>query len=115
MAMGLQIAIEEIDRKIILRLDGRLDAATSSILERKIATLEGEKHFHLLLDFTDVDYLSIAALRLLLAEAKKLKVKKGALVLFSMNDEVMEVIKMVGFEKILPIFENEQDALRYIP
>ena len=114
MPMSLHIDIEEIDRKIILRLDGRLDAATCSILERKLISLEGERHVQLLLDFTDVDYLSSAALRLLLAEAKKLKAKKGALVIFSVNEEVMEVIKMVGFDKILPIFENEQDALRYI-
>ena len=115
MTIGLHIEIEEVDRKIILRLDGRLDAATSAILERKINSLEEEHHVHLLLDFTDVDYLSSAALRLLLAAAKKLKAKKGALVLFSLNEEVMEVIKMVGFEKILLIFESEQDARRYAP
>lgn len=113
MSVGLHIELEEIDRKIILRLDGRLDAATSSVLERKIDALIEENHIYLLLDFLKVDYLSSAGMRLLLAIAKKLKKKKGALLLFSVGEEVMDILKLAGFEKILQIYESEQDALQH--
>ena len=113
MAANLRIAVEEIDRKIVLRLDGRLDAATAPILEKKIDTLLLEHRNVILLDFHRVDYLSSAGLRLLLSAEKKLKAKKGSLLLCSLGDEVEEIVKIAGFDRILRIFPNEQEALKF--
>jgi len=115
MSISLHIDLEEIDQKMILRLDGRLDAATVPILERKINSLIDEKRHLIYLDFLRIDYLSSAGMRLLLSASKKLKSKKGALVVFSISEEVMEIIKLAGFDKILMIFETEQDAIQYTP
>lgn len=113
MGVGLHIELEEIENRLVLRIDGRLDAASAPLLEKKIEHLIKEEKHHLALDFTRVDYLSSAGLRVLLAETKKLKAHKGALVLFSLSDEVMEVIKMAGFQKILHIFSSEKEALQF--
>lgn len=113
MTLGLHISVEEIEQKIILRLDGRMDAATSSILEKKIQTFLDQNLVHLLLDFTDVDYLSSAGMRVLLAAFKKVKAKHGVFALFSLSDDVSEIVRLAGFDKILPIFPNEKEALQY--
>jgi len=112
MRIGLHIGLEEIENRLILRIDGRLDAASAPILERKIDQLIEEHHYHLILDFARVDYLSSAGMRVLLSASKKLKVKKGTLILFSLLDDVEEVIKMAGFEKILSICSSEKEALQ---
>lgn len=112
---SLHIDVDEIENKVILRLDGRLDAATTPVLERKINRLIEDKHYLIYVDFLRIDYLSSAGMRLLLSVSKKLKTQKGALVLFSIDDEVMEIIKLAGFERILQIFASEQDALQYMP
>src|SRR5579863_5437510 len=108
MALGLNIAVEHSNRTIILRLDGRIDAATTPILERKINALIAEQQVHLVLDFLHIDYLSSAGMRLLLAVSKNVMAKKGGLALFAIDEEVMEIIKLAGFEKILHIFETER-------
>ncbi len=113
MSMGLQIELEEIEHRVILRLDGRLDVASAPILDRKINTLIEEARYHLLLDFTRVDYLSSAGMRSLLSASKKLSAKKGDLILFALTDEVNEVIKMAGFDKILRIFSSEKEAIQF--
>lgn len=113
MGVGLQIDLEEIEHRVILRIDGRIDAASAPILDRKINTLIDENHHYLLLDFSQVDYLSSAGMRLLLSATKKLKAKKGSLILFSVGEEVGEIIKMAGFEKILHICPNEKEALQF--
>jgi anti-sigma B factor antagonist/stage II sporulation protein AA (anti-sigma F factor antagonist) len=113
MGVGLRIQLEEIEHRVILRIDGRLDAASAPILERKISNLIEEGHEHLILDFLRVDYLSSAGMRVLLSTSKKLKAKKGELVLFSLVDEVAEVIKMAGFDKILHICSSEKEALQF--
>lgn len=113
MGVGLRIELEEIEHRVILRLDGRLDAASAPILERKIGNLIDEDHYHLLLDFSRIDYLSSAGMRVLLSATKKLTSKKGDLFLFALSEEVSEVIKMAGFDRILRIFSSEKEALQF--
>lgn len=113
MGIGLQIELEEIEHRIILRLDGRLDASSAQILERKITRLIDEHHVHLILDFSRIDYLSSAGLRVLLSATKQLKSKKGNVILFSVSDDVAEIIKMAGFDKILHICSSEKEALQF--
>lgn len=113
MSIGLHIALEEIEHRVILRIDGRLDVASAPILEKKISSLMDEGHYQLILDFSQVDYLSSAGMRVLLSAKKKLKAKKGALILFSVTDDVGEIFKMAGFDKILHICHSEKEALQF--
>jgi anti-anti-sigma factor len=111
MGIGLSINTEEHDKKHVIRLEGRIDAACTPILETKLEELLQAGHTFLLIDFTRVDYISSAGLRFLLSATKKAKAAKGMLTLSSVQDEVMEIIKMAGFERILHIFPNETAAL----
>lgn len=111
MILGLDIKVEEIDKIIILRLLGRIDASSSSVLQEKLTALFNEKRYVILLDFSNIDYLSSAGLRVLLSFTKKCKEKGGRLGIFSINEDVMEVIKLTGFDKILNIYKKEKEAL----
>ena len=109
--MFLKIAAEDQGKNKVLRLDGRLDAVSSPALEKKIFEFVEGGHIRILLDFSQVDYLSSAGLRLMLSATKKVRAKGGLLVFCSLQDEVMEIVKMAGFERMLPIYPNEQQAL----
>jgi anti-anti-sigma factor len=109
--LGLDINIEEVDNIIILRLLGRIDAASSSLLQNKLDVLFDEGRKVVLLDFSNIDYLSSAGIRVLLSFTKKFKEKKGRLGIFSLMDDVFDIIKLTGFNKILNIYKNEKEAL----
>lgn len=111
MAMGISIQIEEKGDKRVIRLEGRIDAAATPLLENKLDELLKAGHKKIAIEFSRVDYISSAGLRFLLAATKKTKSAKGMLVLAGIQDEVMEIIKMAGFERILHIFPNEIKAL----
>ena len=111
MTVGLNVKIEEEQGKTIIRVEGRLDAASSPNLENKLNELINAGKKQLLLDFAKVDYLSSAGMRLLLSVTKKLKTIDGKLNFCSINEEVMEIIKMAGFERILAIYPTEKEAL----
>ena len=113
MTTNLRISLEEIDQKIILRLEGKIDASSTPLLEKKIDSLIKEGHIFLLFDLHRIVYLSSAGLRLFLSAMKKLKEKKGGLILFSGGEEINEIIKMAGFDRIFPICSNEKEALQY--
>jgi anti-sigma B factor antagonist/stage II sporulation protein AA (anti-sigma F factor antagonist) len=111
MTVGLEIVVEIKDGKHVLRCSGRIDAASATVLEKKMNDLLKENDKWILLDFTNVHYLSSAGMRVLLSMTKKLKAKDGGLLIFHVNAEIMEIIKMAGFERILHIFPTEKDAL----
>lgn len=111
MILGLEISAEEIDKIILLRLLGRLDASSSPLLQNRLNVLLKEKHKLILLDFSNIDYLSSAGLRVLLSFTKKYLENKKRLAIFSVTEDVLDIIKLTGFDKILSIYKNEKEAI----
>jgi anti-anti-sigma factor len=111
MVVGLNIHDQEIGGVKIVRLEGRLDAVSSNILEKKLQEYISHERFKVALDFTKIDYLSSAGMRLLLSMTKQFKNHGGHLVIFAIHDNVMEIIRMAGFERILSIYPLEKEAI----
>ncbi len=112
MSIGLTVSIQDHQNKRIVRLEGRIDATSTPILEKKMASLLEKEKQLVLMDFSKVDYLSSAGMRLLLSASKKIKAHGGKCLLCSMHEDVMEIIKMAGFERILSIYSTEAEALK---
>ena len=113
MTIDLNIDVSEVEGIIILHLDGRLDSQTSVKLEDRISKLLNDSRSILLLNFSKVSFLSSAGMRLLLAFNKKLQTISGKLIIYGLNDEVLEILKISGFEKFLNILDDEQCALQF--
>lgn len=97
---------------LVLRMSGRLDAVSSPTAERKVFDYINNDQCKLLFDFGGIDYLSSAGMRMLLSIAKKLKSLSGKLVLFGITSNVMDILKMSGFDHVLEIVQTEEDGLR---
>lgn len=85
---------------VTLDIDGRIDTSTAPNLEAEIDALSGLTE--LILDFSDVKYISSAGLRVVL-KAQKLMNKIGKMKLINVNDDVMDVFDITGFLDILTI------------
>ena len=110
----METKIEEKGEVIVVRLEGRLDAASSPQLEKKLHSIIESGYFKLILNFSSVDYLSSAGMRLMLAISKKLKSLEGKLVACQMSDDVMEVIKMAGFQQVIEIYPSEEECFAHL-
>lgn len=108
----VEIKQEEKDGVCILQLKGRLDAITSPGVERKVFEIIEKGQNKLLLDFSHVDYLSSAGMRVLLSILKKLRSAGGKLIVCSVTLNVMDVLKMSGFDRVLEISSSEGEALQ---
>ncbi len=97
---------------LILRIKGRLDAISSPSAEKKVFECINNGQYKLLLDFGGVVYLSSAGMRMLLSTTKKLKAMPGKMVVCSINGNVMDVLKMSGFDHVLEIAANQDEGLR---
>lgn len=92
--------IKNIDNTII-EISGRLDTTTAPLLEKTINENIGETK-NLVLDFSNLEYISSAGLRVLLAAQKKMQ-KIGTMKVINVCDSVMEVFEITGFVDILTI------------
>lgn len=97
---------------LVLRLSGRLDAISSPDAETKVFDFINKGQNKLLLDMAGIDYLSSAGMRMLLSVSKKLKTLSGKLVISTVTVNVMDVLKMSGFDHVLEIAVTEEDGLR---
>ncbi|MFY8102766.1 MAG: STAS domain-containing protein [Ramlibacter sp.] len=95
----------------VVRPQGRLDSATSPAFEVAVLErIEGGSR-RLVLDLSEVGYISSAGLRVILAAGKKLRATQGKLVLCGLRDEVRGVFEMSGFLDLFPVTETAEQAL----
>jgi anti-sigma B factor antagonist/stage II sporulation protein AA (anti-sigma F factor antagonist) len=97
---------------LLLRIIGRLDAISSPQAEKKVFDCINTGQYKLLLDFAKVDYLSSAGMRMLLSTTKKLKTLSGKLVVCAVTPNVMDVLKMSGFDHVLELAKSEEEGLK---
>lgn len=87
--------------EMTVALSGRLDTTTASLLEaelkKNIAGIE-----KLIFDFAELEYLSSASLRVLLA-AQKVMNKQGEMIVKNVNETISEIFEVTGFADILTI------------
>ncbi len=96
---------------LVLKMSGRLDAVSSPGIEKQVFEYIGNGEHKLVMDFGGIDYLSSAGMRMLLSTTKKLKTLSGKLVVCSVTTNVMDVLKMSGFDHVLDLAPSESEAL----
>ena len=107
----MKIEAIERDNATVLRLEGKIDANSSPDLEKQITEVIENTGEAVILDFSPAVYISSAGLRVLLAAAKKLNAKHRSFLLCGVNETIMKVFKMTGFQLILEIHEDLEQAL----
>ena len=87
------------DSTLRIALEGRLDTNTAPQLEAELkASLPGVTE----LDFSGLEYISSAGLRVLLSAQKTMN-KQGKMTIHHVNETIMEVFEITGFVDILTI------------
>ena len=87
--------------ELTVALEGRLDTTTAPQLEAEMKTaLPNVKE--LTFDFSKLDYISSAGLRVLLSTQKVMN-KQGSMRITNVNDTIMEIFDVTGFADILTI------------
>lgn len=89
------------EKELTVIVKDKIDTTTAPDFENEI-TDEMGKFDSLIIDFTDLEYISSAGLRVLVSTEKKLK-PENIPSLIKVNDTIKEIFVMSGFDKILNI------------
>jgi stage II sporulation protein AA (anti-sigma F factor antagonist) len=90
---------------------GSLNAQNEEAFSTKLKALLAESLRFLVVDFRKVDYVSSAALRVLLLVARKLVPREGRLVLCALNPEIQQAFTVSGFDNDFTIVTTRGEAL----
>ena len=99
----MDITINECDGRLIVIINGDLDNAASSQAERSLAPVFEHTDCDVVLDCTQMPYISSSGLRLLLNVFKHTRANGHAAVLKGMNEEVTEVFELSGFLQLFKV------------
>ena len=107
----MEVTTTELEDVKVLAIQGHLDTNTSPDAESAINALIDSDARKLLINFKELEYISSAGLRILLATAKKLKATGGDLRICCLNETVQEVFDISGFSTILAVSASVDEAL----
>jgi len=96
---------------LVVNLNGRLDAHTAKSFEERLIPLIDQGNKRILADFSKLDYISSAGLRVLLMAARKLDDAGGKIALCGLKTPIKTVFDIAGFSSIFPIFSSRQEAI----
>lgn len=91
---------------VVLRVTGRLDASTVGQLERALSDAQLAGVRAVLVDMSQLTYVSSSGLRVLLSARSAMRKKGGDIFLCALSPSVREVFDMVGFSAIFSLFDT---------
>ena len=96
---------------LVVSLVGRVDASNSKDLEEQCISFITNGETKMILDLTEVNYVSSAALRVFLLAAKRMSAVKGTVRLCGLSATLRDVFDISGFSKLFVITATVQEAL----
>ena len=97
----MTITKEQNGTALKIALEGRLDTMTAPELEAELNNSLGSAD-SLTLDFSKLDYISSAGLRVFLLAQKTMN-EKGKMTVVHVNETIIEIFEVTGFSDILTI------------
>ncbi|MCF7793534.1 MAG: STAS domain-containing protein [Candidatus Cloacimonetes bacterium] len=107
----MEIKQEKRDDALVMSVIGRLDATTATELEGELIPVIQKDRTKIILDFTGLEYISSAGLRVLLLAMKTTKKVAGELIICNMEDHIKEIFDIAGFLPIFKITGTVEEAL----
>lgn len=108
----MKVQTEEKNGVQIVRVSGRIDPLTSPQLEDALTKLISAGSTKLIVNLSEVNFISSGGLRVFLTALKNLKVQNGDLKIAAMDSNVEKVFKIAGFVSLFDILPTEDQAIQ---
>ena len=110
----MDISHERSEKALILRPGGRIDGQNALDFQSGIDAAIGDSDLAVILDLSELAYISSAGLRVILLLAKTLRSRNIQFSMCAISDSVKEVFEISGFGKIIATHDTREDALETI-
>lgn len=111
---GIEISITKVGTRrdiALFRVKGYIDTQTCSEMLTQITRVLREGIYHLIVDMSQVNYVSSAGWGVFVGEIKGIRENGGDLKIVEMIPEVHDVFEMLEFNRILDAYESLEEAI----
>jgi anti-sigma B factor antagonist len=114
--MSIELKNLDADKRIsvIYILDERLDAHNAPQMQNEIDEHTAEEGQYLIINMKNLQYISSGGIRIMIRAVKNVRSKGGEMYLSNLQQDVMDVFAMVGFDALFNIYKTEEEALKAI-
>ena len=109
----MEVGFNKIENVTILSIKGRVDISNAPKLETACKKILELHEKDIIIDGTQLEFISSAGLRVLLKLAKEVKKDAGRLAVAHVNDLVRNIFEISGFVELFPIYDNVVKALSH--
>lgn len=95
----------------VLDVKGFLDAHTAPELENAFNGLIKDKQYKVVVNFTDLNYISSAGLGVFMAYVETMRENKGDIKFCGLKDDVYNIFDLLGFPILYEFYKEENEAI----
>ena len=106
----MEISTSSLDGTTIISVDGEIDANTAPEAQDKILPL-ATPGCRLVLNLTNVPYMSSAGLRILLATYRQISSGGGKVVLVGVAEEIKDTMSVTGFIRFFKVCDTVEEGV----
>ena len=106
----MEVATRKADGMVVATVKGDIDGSNAGVAQQQIlgAIADGDK---VVLDLTEVPYMSSAGLRMLLSTYRTVTNTGGKVVLVGVVDEIKDTMSVTGFLKFFTLTDTLDSAV----
>ena len=111
----LIIAQEDVnsqEKVVVLNLKGTIETTNAGTLEDVIEKIINDECYKIVVDLSEVTYVSSAGWGIFISEIKRVRRESGDIKLAAMRPEVREVFDLLEFNNILKPYPDKVEAIR---
>lgn len=100
------------DKKyVLITLIGQIDESNLNDFSVAVDPLIGSDHAYLVFDLAKLDFINSKVIGYLAAAHSKLSENNQKMVFTSANQNILDILELVGLTQIVPTVENEEKAI----
>ena len=107
----LDIAVQSFKRVDVVTLSGRIDSSNASSFDDTLKEIMNNGRHKIVLELTDVNYMSSAGLRAMVAALRECKKHRGDVHLAAISERVSEILSLAGLDSLFTIHDDKTAAV----
>jgi len=108
----MEISTHQYKHGDLVKVTGRIDSATASQLAKTLDGITDAGRYKIVLDLSEVEFMSSAGLRVLISTQKTCKrYNRGELALALVPKRIYDALDLAGFVPLFRFYDNTLDAI----
>jgi stage II sporulation protein AA (anti-sigma F factor antagonist) len=111
----MNVEFNSVNNKLIIRIDGDIDHHTCAEIRSQIDNEINKKNpKNIIFDMKNVNFMDSSGIGVVIGRYKLIMGNGGIAAMINVKPQIKRVYDICGLKKIIPIYENENQAIQNI-